>query len=404
MKCKNRFFSFLIWLSVFLVMHCDQQAYGQPTAKENIEKQPNNAQQTESNNDANIVHLSAEQIKQMGLEYKTAEPGTLFLTLSTRGKIILQPDRLAHIIPKVAGIAKQADKNIGNPVKLGEEMAILESQDMAVVKATFLAALSKQRLALSSFEREEKLYKEKVSSAEAFQNARNTYEEAIINVQLAKQKLTALGLDDQEIEYLGAQNDPDLRLYVIRSPIDGTVIARHITQGEFIENTRIIYTVANLSSVWVDIGIYPKDLYKVKEGQIVEIVVPIENLTTRAKIIYVSPIVENETITASAIAELDNPQGIWRPGVFVKVNIATDKISLPLVILKEAVQSSEGKDFIFVVTPKGFEKRIITLGRSDNNNVEVLSGINSGEQYVVNKTFLLKAELGKQGAKHEDAP
>jgi membrane fusion protein, heavy metal efflux system len=159
--------------------------------------------------------------------------------------------------------------------------------------------------------------------------------------------------------------------------------------------------VADLRTVWVEIGIYPKDLYRVKEGQMVEVVVPVENKGSQARLIYVSPIVADETITAKAVAELDNPQGIWRPGVFVKVNIATEKISLPLVIPKEAVQNSDGRDFVFIVTAEGFEKRFIKLGQSDNENVEVLSGLNPGEQYVANKTFLLKAELGKSGAEHE---
>jgi len=167
------------------------------------------------------------------------------------------------------------------------------------------------------------------------------------------------------------------------------------------ENTTTIYQIADLSRVWVDIGIYPKDLYKVKEGQMVEVVVPVENKGSQAKLIYVSPIVADETITAKAVAELDNPQGIWRPGVFVKVNIATEKISLPLVIPKEAIQNIDGRDFAFVVTPEGFERRFIKIGQSDNENVEVVSGLNPGDQYVADKTFLLKAELGKTGAKHE---
>lgn len=355
----------------------------------------------EHHHDENIVKLSEEQVQHMGLKFKTAGPGILNLTLTTRGKIILHPDRLAHIIPKVSGVAKEATKNIGNFVNAGEVMAVLESRDVADLKATYLAALSEQRLAASTLEREEKLYKEKISPGQDYLNARNVHEKAVINVQLSRQKLRAFGLNPEEIEHLAHQNESDLRLYQIRSPIDGTVIMRHITKGEFIENSKTIYEVADLRTVWVEIGIYPKDLYRVKEGQMVEVIIPLENKGSFAKLIYVSPMIADETITAKAVAELDNRQGIWRPGAFVKVNIATEKNSLPLVIPNEAIQNSKGNDFVFVVTPEGFEKRFVKLGQKDHENAEVISGLSPGEQYVVNKTFLLKAELEKSSAEHE---
>ena len=349
----------------------------------------------------NIVKLTEDQIQQIGIKFKTAGPGSLLFTLSTHGKIILQPDRLAHIIPKVAGVAREASKNIGNFVKANEIMAILESREMADSKASYLSALSKRRLAASSLEREENLYREKISAEQDYLNAKNVYEESMINVQLAKQKLHTYGLNEEEINQLAHQNDPDLRMYRIRSPMDGIVIMRHITKGEFIENTATIYEVADLSTVWVEIGIYPKDLYRIKEGQMVEVILPMENKRAQAVLIYVSPIVADETIVAQAIAALDNPQHEWRPGVFVKVNIATEKMFFPVVIPKEAIQSSDGENFVFLVTPEGFEKHLIKLGQSDDENVEVLSGLHPGEQYVANKTFLLKAELGKSSAEHE---
>lgn len=355
----------------------------------------------EHSHDDNRIQLTPEQIQQMGLEFRTAGPGNLVFTLSTRGKIILHPDRLAHIIPKVSGVAREAIKNIGNFVHANELMAVLESREMAEIKASYLAALSKKKLAASSLQREDKLFQEKVSAGQDYLNAKNVYEESTINVQLSRQKLRAFGLSDEEITHLADQRDPDLRLYQIRSPLDGTVIMRHITLGEFVENTTTIYEVADLSRVWVDIGIYPKDLYKIKEGQMVEIVIPLENKGSQARLIYVSPIVDEKTITAKAVAELENPEGFWRPGVFVNVNIAIEEVTKPIVISKDAVQNSEGKDFVFLVKNDGIEKQIVNLGLSDDENVEILSGLKQGEKYVANKTFLLKADLGKGSAEHE---
>src|SRR5690606_36858365 len=110
---------------------------------------------------------------------------------------------------------------------------------------------------------------------------------------------------------------------------------------------------------------------------------------------------EEETITAKAIAELDNAQGLWRPGVFVKVKISTETIHLPLVVSKEAVQNIEGKDFVFVKTREGIHKRLVTLGASDRDEIQVLSGLHAAELYAESNTFLLKAELGIASAEHE---
>lgn len=347
-----------------------------------------------------IVKLTEEQIKKLGLKIEIAGPGSLDLTLSTRGKIIFHPDRLVHIIPKVSGVAKEAYKNIGNPVQENEIIAELESREMADIKAGYLAALSKQRLASATLEREAKLFQEKVSAGQDYLNAKNLSEESKINVQLYKQKLHAFGLGEEEIKNLA--DESDFRLYQMRSPISGNVIFRHITKGEFVESTTTIYEIADLSTVWVDIGIYPKDISAVKEGQLIEVVLPIDNHTAQARLIYVSPIVSDETITAKAVAELDNADGIWRPGVFVKVNISTEQMQRPLVIPKAAVISENGKNYVFIEIPEGFERRVVKTGVSDRQNVEIVSGLKAGQAYVANNTFLLKAELGKSAIEHDD--
>lgn len=367
---------------------------------ENMEPHGSEQHHGHHHHEENVVRLTEDQIRQLGLQIRVAGPGNLLLQLSTPGKIIIQPDHLAHIVPKISGTAVMANKNVGNFVKAEELLAVLESREMADIKAAYLAALSKQRLAASVLEREEKLYQDKVSPLQDYMNAKNAYEEANINLELAGQKLSAYGLTNQEIQELAYQRDSYLRLYQIRSPIDGTVIMRHITKGEYIENNTTIYEIADLSRVWVEIGIYPKDLYRIRQGQKVEVIHPGTQEVVQAPLIYVSPIVEEATIASKAIAELDNSQGIWRPGTFVNVNIIIGKVTVPLEIPKTAVQSSGGQDFVFIVTPEGFEKRLVKLGRSDDDNIEILSGLNPGDEYAANQTFLLKAELGKGTAEH----
>ncbi len=403
---KIKFFYSIIGVALLIGITAWQFWSSSPLKKENAsleiaEANPHGHTDEHGHQEENIIPFTSDQIKDLGIQTKIASPGELSVTISTRGKIILHPDRLSHILPKISGVAKEARKNIGDRVKEGEVLAILESREMADIKANYLAAKEKEGLALSLLEREKRLHEKKVSAEQDYINAKSVYSEAKINIQLAKQKLHAFGIDDDEIKGLSNEHDPDLRLYDIRSPMDGIVIARHINKGEFIENTVTIYEIADLSTIWIEIGVYPKDLVKVKEGQMVDISLPADGSIAQAKIIYLSPIIQDETITAKAVAELKNPSGNWRPGSFVQVNIATENVFVPLVVPKEAIQEIEGKEFVFVKVPEGFEKRQAQTGVGDDENIEILSGLSQGEEYAASKTFLLKADLGKKEAEHE---
>lgn len=364
------------------------------------EKSSHNEIDEHGHQEENVIQMSQDQIKELGIQTKKVSPGKLSVTISTRGKILLHPDRLVHVLPKISGVAKEAMKNIGDSVNEGEILAVLESREMADTKAYYLAAKEKLALASSLLEREKRLNEKKVSAEQDYLNAKSVYEEARINVQLAKQKLHAFGVNDDEIQGLSNEQDPDLRIYDIKSPMKGIIIARHLTKGEFVENTTTIYEIADLSKIWIEIGVYPKDLIRVEKGQFVDVFFP-DGKNVSAKIIYLSPIIQDETITAKAVAEVDNPKENWRPGSFVKVNIATEETTVPILIPKDATQEIDGKEFIFVKVPEGFEKRQVQLGVSNDANVEILSGLSLGEEYASSKTFLLKADLSKKEAEHE---
>ncbi len=152
----------------------------------------------------------------------------------------------------------------------------------------------------------------------------------------------------------------------------------------------------------MEIGIYPKDLDKVREGQTVEIALPHSKQAAEGKIIYLSPIIEEETITARAVAELENPKGDWRPGSFVQVSIKSEPVEASVVIAREAVQVIDGESVVFVKTPEGFQKSPVQVGQSDNRNIEIVAGLEPGVDYAATQTFLLKADLGKDSVEHDD--
>lgn len=340
-----------------------------------------------------VINLNAAQIAAAGITVSEAASGKLSREVSVPGKIVAAADRMAQIVPKVGGTVTEARKNLGDSVEKGEVIALIESREMAETVADYLAARRAEELARTTFNREKGLWDKKITAEQDYLNARNVHQEAKIKLDLAHQKLQALGHDGQ------AGENANARFHEVKSPITGRVIGRELTLGEYVDSTHAAYTVADLGVLWVETAIAPADLPFVREGQAVTIIGG--NGKAQGKLIFVSPVVDPETRSAKAIVELDNAQGQWRPGEFANAAIATSAQDIDVILPKEAVQTIEGKSVVFVRNATGFGKRDVVLGREDSRNVEVTSGLSRGEPVAVSGTFTLKAELGKSEAGHE---
>jgi len=154
-----------------------------------------------------------------------------------------------------------------------------------------------------------------------------------------------------------------------------------------------IFTIADLSHVWVDLSVPQKDLVSIKKGQRTLISLGFGTPDAEGKISYVSPMADRKTRTALARVVLPNPDGRWRPGLFVKARISVGEMRLPLVVPKEALQRLENENVVFVEAKGGYEPRHVSVGRADGSNVEILSGLFAGERYVAKGGFELKAVM-----------
>lgn len=344
------------------------------------------------------VALSAAQIAAAGIKVAVVGPGRLAREVSVPGRIVASADRLAQIVPKVSGTVTEARKNLGDTVEQGEILALIESREMAESVADYLAAKRAEELARTNFNREKGLWDKKITAEQDYLSAKNTHQEAKIRLDLTRQKLQALGHDSDTLKAYESTNADRLRFHELRSPLPGRVIARELTLGEYVDSTHSAYTVADLSTVWVETAIAPGDLAFVKEGQ--GAVITGSGGKAEGKLIFVSPAIDSETRSAKAIIALNNADGAWRPGEFANAAIVTSAQETDLIIPKEAVQTIEGKPAVFVRTGSGFEKRDITIGREDSRHVEIISGVTFGEPVAVSNTFTLKAELGKSEAEH----
>jgi membrane fusion protein, heavy metal efflux system len=345
------------------------------------------------------IAMTAEQITASGIQVAPVASGVLVSRVAVPGVLSANADHLVRVTARVAGTIAEVKTRLGETVAAGDVLAVIESREIADAKGEYLAASRAANLATVTLTRETKLWKQRISAEQDFLQARAVAEEANIRLDLARQRLSALGLSDAEVASLPSQPVAALRRLELRAPIAGRVIARAAVQGAAVVTDAELFSVADLATVWVEMTIPTKDLPMAHEGQKVSIRGEGE-ARGEGKIVFLSPVLDPETRAARAVAEIDNAAGIWRPGGFVTAELATDEQRVDVLIPRDAVQEFEGEKIVFVRTPEGFEKRDVALGREDASAFEAIFGLDAGTEIAVGNAFALKAELAKSEASH----
>jgi len=284
-------------------------------------------------------------------------------------------------------------------------LATLSSRDLADAKVQFVAADSLLRLSNENMQRERKLYQGKVSSKRKYLSAKQEQAEMSVKRKAAKQRLLALGLTSQSIRSVIKDADKDLTLYQLRAPADGIIIDKHAVHGEVLETNTRSFTVADLSRVWVNLTVYQKDLPLIHQGQQVQISthfgMTAQELSTSSSIDWLSPTLEEKTRSATARVIIDNPNGNWRPGLFVNAQVTISEYNAEVAVPLAALQTVDGQTVIFIEHEQGkFAAQSVTLGRRDYKQVEILQGLKTGQTYVSQNAFALKAQLQKGSFGH----
>ena len=361
------------------------------------------------------VEMAPEVAATAGIEIKTAGPASIRTTLELPGEIVLNKNKVAHIVPRLSGVVTEVRKNLGDKVRRGEVIAVIDSRELAEAKREYIESVHRLHFAQSSFVREEGLWKKKISSEEDYLASRHNLEEAEISKQVALQKLVSLGIPAKEIKALSVEpegnviqhevrvpfSNKTLTRYEIRAPLDGVVIEKNISLGEAIKEDFDMFVVADLSTVWGEITVYTKELGTVRVGQRVNVKAAALGLESAGKVSYIGPLVGKQTRSAKAHVDIPNPKGEWHPGLFVTVEVIREEKKATIVVPVEAIQTFRDWSVVFVRYGNLFESRPLELGRSDGQHVEVLSGLSPGEKYASHNSFIVKADIGKAGATHD---
>lgn len=190
------------------------------------------------------------------------------------------------------------------------------------------------------------------------------------------------------------ESNESMTHYSLKAPISGRVIEKHILPGEHVSESESVYMLADLSTVWVNLAVYPKDAANVKPGQKVSISSVGSSNVTEGTIQYVTPVMDPQTRRITARVVLQNGKNEWRPGTFVNAHVEAGEGQEGLVIEKRAVQILNDKSVVFVSDePNRFKPVEVTTGESDSHSVRILRGIETGMKYVNNGAFELKAKI-----------
>jgi cobalt-zinc-cadmium efflux system membrane fusion protein len=196
------------------------------------------------------------------------------------------------------------------------------------------------------------------------------------------------------------ESNESLQTYAVTAPLAGVVIARDANAGEQ-TGERPLFTVADLSTVWVELSLFPRDAARVRTGQTVRIKSVDAGLSADGTVAYVAPFGSSASQTLTARVVLDNPEQRWAPGLHVGAEVMSSEQAVALAVRNDSLQNIDGKSTVFVQHGGEFEPHAIRLGRSDGEYSEVLEGLEPGSRYATSNSFVLKAELGKGEASHE---
>jgi membrane fusion protein, heavy metal efflux system len=304
------------WLAcVFLAADCGSGDADRASAREGVESP--GEMDTEVSGKARVIPLSEREMADSGIELAEASPDSIETRIELPGEVTPDQDRIAHLAPRFAGIAKEVKKNVGDAVRSGDVLAVVESSET-------------------------------------------------------------------------------LTTYPLRSRIDGVVIEKRIAPGEAVSADSEAFVVADLSRVWINLSVYQRDLDRVKVGQVVVVSTGEGRAQAEGALSYVAPVVDERTRTAVARVVLPNPDGVWRPGLFVTGLVTIATVEVNLAVPASAPQMLDGGPVLFVSTLKGLAPRRVRLGRADAQHVEVISGLAAGERFVSRGSFLLLSELEKE--------
>jgi cobalt-zinc-cadmium efflux system membrane fusion protein len=340
------------------------------------------------------LKLSAEEATRAGLKVETLAQQAFTDTITVTATIRPNQDRIARVAPRIDGRIVQVMAGLGDQVKAGQPLAVLDSLAIGEAQASLLHAQSSQRVAQADFKRAESLIADEIIPQRDFLRARADLEKSSAELRAAQDKLRLLG---GSAKADGAANST----FPIVAPLAGTVIQKKATVGELGTPSDPLFTVADLSKVWIEANLTEDTLAKVKVGSAAMVIVtayPGERFAGR--VTYIASLLDKDSRTIPARIEVGNKDGRLKPEMFATATIETNGDGAAskrevLSVPDAAILLLQGQPTIFVEEHGGYEPRAIEPGEKLSGRTVVKSGVEAGEKVVTAGAYALKARLLK---------
>ena len=340
------------------------------------------------------VELSPEALDVLRLSYAVVDEQELSPSIEVPAEVVAVPDRRATVGPRVAGRVAEVRVNVGDQVRRGTVLAVIESEAVGRGWADLIAARARESVARRGLDRQRQLLTDRITSQRAVEEAEGVLLVAEADLQAAVTRLATFGVQ--------ASGDPpeNPARVTLTSPLAGTVVARWANVGQWSEPSETIVEVVDLRELWLEASVYERDMRLVRVGQAVQVEVrafPDEVFT--GTVSQVAGTLDALTRTVSVRVVLQNPEDQLRPGMFATARIQethAHEARRLLAIPWAAVQEVDDHRAVFVRVGEGvFELRSIHTGERAGDLVEILNGLSSGDEVVTEGSFLLKGQLLK---------
>jgi len=340
--------------------------------------------------DPNLVIAPDSLLKVLKIEAASTAP--VSETLRVAGRVDFDEQRVARIGAPVTGRVIELLANPGDAVKQGQPLAQLHSVELGNAQLAYVKAAAQSRLQAQSAERARLLFTSDVIGAAELQRRESEYAIAQAEQRAAADQLRVLGISAKSLDTMASSGGINSVSPVVAT-LSGTVVERKVAKGQVVQPADALYTVADLSRVWVIAQVPEAESSAVKVGQTVQVEVPaLGNGPLNGKLIFVSDIVNPETRTVTVRTEMENPKRELKPAMLATMLIAS-RPQDRLVVPSAAVVREDNADYVFVATgEKQFLLTSVKLGPEQDHVRVVDSGLKVGDKVVVEGAFHLNNE------------
>lgn len=381
---------FALMAGALALAACNKPEANKAETKAEQPPAPQNEEKKDGHGEEGQLKLSAAEIETAGIEIETLKSQSLIDQVVLTATIRANQDRIAHVAPRVAARIVKVNAKLGDKVRAGQPLALLDSIELGEAHSAYQQARSQFSLAQSDFDRAQKLKADDIIPEKDYLRARSEFEKAKASLRAAGDKLRLLDSAHQTSE------TGPVSVFPVKAPFAGTVIEKDAVLGELAQPDKSIFTVADLSVLWIEANLFEKDLGRVRVGAAASVTVSAyPGEIFKGKLTYISSTVDKETRAVQARVEVPNLDDRLKPEMFATASIDTAATVKALTVPQEAVLLVNGQTMAFVQEVGAFEPRAVEVGDKVGGRVVVKGGIKEGEQVVVKGAYALKARMLK---------